>query len=220
MEGREGINPGITVIGAEAPSAYHVAPGTEAPNQVHKPEAVSAVVTAGAAADASVVVVSPVSVGLDGSVKKKRGRPRKYEPNGSVNMALSPLPISSLAPPSTNDFSSVKRGKPQGMEYKRAKKVVMDHLDIVAFFPSLNSVHLHRLLLVKAEETLFLWERDYLPIDSGVVLLDIAFVPEDPYHIAFIIADNEYIGLNECKFFLKDIVNSGSQFPIWIHQIS
>lgn len=129
MEGREGINPGVTVIGAEAPSAYHVAPRTEAPTQVHNPEAVSAVVALGAAAaDASAVVVSPVSVGLDGSVKKKRGRPRKYGPDGSVNMALSPLPISSSAPPTTNDFSSVKRGKPQGMEYKRAKKVVMDHL--------------------------------------------------------------------------------------------
>lgn len=26
------------------------------------------------------------------------------------------------------------------------------------------------------------WERVYLPIDPGVVLLDIAFVPEDPQH--------------------------------------
>ncbi|CAK8560996.1 unnamed protein product [Lathyrus sativus] len=130
MEGREGMNPGVTVIGAEAPSAYHVAPRTEAPNQVHNPEAVVAASTAAAVAavDAAAVGVSPVSVGLDGSVKKKRGRPRKYGPDGSVNMPLSPLPISSSAPPNTNDFSSVKRGKPQGMEYKRAKKVVMDHL--------------------------------------------------------------------------------------------
>lgn len=36
--------------------------------------------------------------------------------------------------------------------------------------------------LVKAEETLSEWERVYLPIDPGVVLLDIAFVPEDPNH--------------------------------------
>lgn len=123
MEGREGINSGVTVIGAEAPSAYHVAPRSEAPNSVHNPEA--AVVAAGAAT----VGVSPVSVGLDGTtaVKKKRGRPRKYGPDGSVNMALSPLPISSSAPPS-HDFASVKRGRPHGMEYKKAKKVVMDHL--------------------------------------------------------------------------------------------
>lgn len=135
MEGREGMNPGVTVIGAEAPSAYHVAPRTEAPNQVHNPEAVATSAAGGVAAADAIPVgvgvgvgVSPVSVGLDGSVKKKRGRPRKYGPDGSVNMPLSPLPISSSAPPSSNDFSSVKRGKPQGMEYKRAKKVVMDHL--------------------------------------------------------------------------------------------
>jgi hypothetical protein len=36
--------------------------------------------------------------------------------------------------------------------------------------------------LAKSEETLSEWERVYLPIDPGVVLLDIAFVPEDPNH--------------------------------------
>ncbi|GFZ00333.1 photosystem II stability/assembly factor, chloroplast (HCF136) [Actinidia rufa] len=34
----------------------------------------------------------------------------------------------------------------------------------------------------KSEDTLSEWERVYLPIDPGVVLLDIAFVPEDPKH--------------------------------------
>ncbi|PKI56170.1 hypothetical protein CRG98_023438 [Punica granatum] len=43
-------------------------------------------------------------------VKKKRGRPRKYRPDGSVPAALSPRPISS-APPPVIDFSSQKRGK-------------------------------------------------------------------------------------------------------------
>ncbi|KAK2407304.1 hypothetical protein P8452_69391 [Trifolium repens] len=126
MEGREGMNPGVTVIGAEAPSAYHVAPRSEAPNQVHNPEAAAA--AAGTAPAAAPVGVSPVSVGLDGTVKKKRGRPRKYGPDGSVHMALTPAPISSSAPPTLHDFSSVKRVKPHGMEFKRAKKVVMDHL--------------------------------------------------------------------------------------------
>ena len=72
MEAREGISSGVTVIGAEAPSAYHVAPRSEAPNQVHVPDG------GGAAATAAPVGVSPVSAGLDGTaVKKKRGRPRK-----------------------------------------------------------------------------------------------------------------------------------------------
>ncbi|XP_014502736.1 photosystem II stability/assembly factor HCF136, chloroplastic-like [Vigna radiata var. radiata] len=34
----------------------------------------------------------------------------------------------------------------------------------------------------RAEDTLSEWERVYLPIDPGVVLLDIAFVPDDPNH--------------------------------------
>lgn len=33
-----------------------------------------------------------------------------------------------------------------------------------------------------ADEPLSEWERVYLPIDPGVVLLDIAFVPDDPSH--------------------------------------
>ncbi|KAK7390106.1 hypothetical protein VNO78_25405 [Psophocarpus tetragonolobus] len=126
MEAREGISSGVTVIGAEAPSAYHVAPRSEAPNQVHFPDGSGGGGGGGAAAAA--IVVSPVSVGLDGTaVKKKRGRPRKYGPDGSVTMALSPMPISSSAPTS-NDFSSGKRGKMRGMEYKKSKKVGLDYL--------------------------------------------------------------------------------------------
>lgn len=34
----------------------------------------------------------------------------------------------------------------------------------------------------KSEESLSEWERLYLPIDPGVVLLDIAFVPDDMNH--------------------------------------
>ena len=59
MEAREGISSGVTVIGAEAPSAYHVAPRSEAPNQVHVPDG------GGAAATAAPVGVSPVSAGLN-----------------------------------------------------------------------------------------------------------------------------------------------------------
>lgn len=38
-----------------------------------------------------------------------------------------------------------------------------------------------------AEEPLSEWERVFLPIDPGVVLLDIAFVPDDPKHGIFLI---------------------------------
>lgn len=33
-----------------------------------------------------------------------------------------------------------------------------------------------------ADDSLSEWERVFLPIDPGVVLLDIAFVPDDPSH--------------------------------------
>jgi hypothetical protein len=74
MEGREGINPAVTVIAPEAPSAYHVAPRNEVPNQVHNPEVATAAAAGGstaapAAPAADTVGVSPVSVGLDGRRK-------------------------------------------------------------------------------------------------------------------------------------------------------
>lgn len=36
--------------------------------------------------------------------------------------------------------------------------------------------------IAKAADSLSEWERVFLPIDPGVVLLDIAFVPDDPSH--------------------------------------
>ena len=54
-------------------------------------------------------------------------------------MALSPMPISSSAPPS-NDFSSGKRGKMRGMDYKPSKKVGLDYLGIALAFVSLMSL--------------------------------------------------------------------------------
>lgn len=104
----EGSNSGVTVVGSDAPSDYHVAARTtENPT--------TQTVTS------QIVVVSPtpaiaVSVGAGAgltalSVKKKRGRPRKYAPDGSVNV-LSPKPISSSVPSPVIDFSSSeKRGK-------------------------------------------------------------------------------------------------------------
>ncbi|KAK2650535.1 hypothetical protein Ddye_018024 [Dipteronia dyeriana] len=110
MEAREGMTTGVTVIGAEAPSAYHVAPRAENLNQ-----------TAGGS---PAVAVTPVIVGLTGTTeKKKRGRPRKYGPDGTP-VALSPMPISSSVPHS-GDFSSGKRGRGRvssGFESKQPLK--------------------------------------------------------------------------------------------------
>ncbi|XP_030538171.1 AT-hook motif nuclear-localized protein 1-like isoform X3 [Rhodamnia argentea] len=113
MEGREGVSSsgGVTVVGSDAPSEYHVAPRPENPAQ-----------TPGSAAQPAPAPPPPQPVGGELAVavagtgmpmKKKRGRPRKYGPDGSVTMALSPKPISSSAPPPVIDFSSAgpKRGR-------------------------------------------------------------------------------------------------------------
>ncbi|GLT51916.1 hypothetical protein SLA2020_252880 [Shorea laevis] len=111
METREGLNSGVTVIGAEAPSAYHVAPRTE---------------NAGQIGASSTLAGSPVTVGLMGSMeKKKRGRPRKYGPDGAVAMALSPTPISSSPPPG-GDYSGGKRGRGRASGYQKKQHKGLD----------------------------------------------------------------------------------------------
>ncbi|CAN0889777.1 AT-hook motif nuclear-localized protein 1 [Linum grandiflorum] len=122
METREGLNTGVTVIGAEAPSAYHVAPRGENPNQIgggvsqHHPQQ----------QQQQMMVLSSPATGE----KKKRGRPRKYAPDGAAG-ALSPMPISASAPPASGGGG----GKPSkvasaaGYEKKKHKKIGMENLD-------------------------------------------------------------------------------------------
>ncbi|KAE8665780.1 AT-hook motif nuclear-localized protein 1 [Hibiscus syriacus] len=114
-------NPGVTVIGAEAPSAYQMAPRTENANQI-------------GGGGSTAVDVSAVSVGLTGSIeKKKRGRPRKYGPDGTMARALSPMPISLSVPPGAGEFLSSgggKRGRGRGSGYqiKHHKGMDMENL--------------------------------------------------------------------------------------------
>lgn len=106
---------GVTVVGSDAPSDYHVAPRTtENPSQVSgsAPQITNITPTPVTGAGAGVGAVA----GALALVKKKRGRPRKYGPDGVAvpsAAALSPKPISSAAPVSSPviDFSSEKRGK-------------------------------------------------------------------------------------------------------------
>ncbi|KAI4311679.1 hypothetical protein MLD38_036556 [Melastoma candidum] len=101
MEEESGVitSGGVTVVGSNAPSEFHVAP---------RPENSAA----GDAAPAAVDAGPPAGLLWGFPAKKKRGRPRKYGPDGSVTAALSPRPISSSAPvPPVIDFSAPKRGK-------------------------------------------------------------------------------------------------------------
>ncbi|KAL3818161.1 hypothetical protein ACJIZ3_004066 [Penstemon smallii] len=107
---------GVTVVGSDAPSDYHVAPRTTSeippPHQVMGPTPPP--VTVSITPPPGSVPPPPAGVGGDAiTLKKKRGRPRKYAPDGSVAKALSPKPISSSAPSPVIDFSAgvQKRGK-------------------------------------------------------------------------------------------------------------
>ncbi|XP_065858050.1 AT-hook motif nuclear-localized protein 1 [Euphorbia lathyris] len=107
METRETVSTssggGVTVVGSDAPSDYQIAPrSSDNPNS-----------TAPLPPPQSAGSAPPHTAVVTVSGKKKRGRPRKYGPDGSVTMALSPKPISSAAPapPPVIDFSTEKRPK-------------------------------------------------------------------------------------------------------------
>ncbi|WOG81668.1 hypothetical protein DCAR_0100819 [Daucus carota subsp. sativus] len=126
---------GVTVVGSDAPSEYHVAPRTENSNQVaagstQTEPAQVAVSEAQVTVPPATQMVGPLAM-VVAPVKKKRGRPRKYGPDGSVTKALSPKPISSAAPPSVIDFSAEKpkgKIKPAGSANKHFAKMGMESL--------------------------------------------------------------------------------------------
>ena len=105
MEEKESSASGVAVSGEEAPDSYRVAPRNENSAQFSGPTMTVPASTASA---------SPVAAAQPNTeVKKKRGRPRKYGPDGTAAsaLALSPMPISSSIP-LTGEFSSAwKRGK-------------------------------------------------------------------------------------------------------------
>ncbi|VVB07710.1 unnamed protein product [Arabis nemorensis] len=109
---------GITVVRSDSPSDFHIASRSETSN----PSPTSVVPPPPPQPSshqtnqhAGVAPLSPATMeGISGGqMKKKRGRPRKYGPDGAV-VTLSPKPISSAPAPATHviDFSaSEKRGK-------------------------------------------------------------------------------------------------------------
>jgi len=99
MEEKEIFSSGQAVKVVEPPQSFHVALGS--------------VQFSGPTGDSPAPVSSPVITSGSTEGKKKRGRPRKYGPDG--NVALSPMPISSSIP-LTGDFSAWKRGRGKPVE--------------------------------------------------------------------------------------------------------
>ncbi|KAA8550363.1 hypothetical protein F0562_002047 [Nyssa sinensis] len=104
MEAREGMISGVNVIGAEKPSN-------------------STQVTAAPPVDAA----PPVVASLESLGNKKRGRPRKYGPDGANTRAFSPMPISSRVSPATANLSAEENNQHQ--------KVGLGNLGVYAGFP-------------------------------------------------------------------------------------
>lgn len=98
---------GITVVGSDAPSDFHIAARSESSNpspnsvapplpQSHHTNQLAIVAPTPQISMAATTMMEGIS-GVP--MKKKRGRPRKYGPDGAV-VALSPKPISSAPAPS------------------------------------------------------------------------------------------------------------------------
>ena len=106
MEGKEELGTGVTVKGDEAPQGFCLSARPENPSQPGAPTM---------AATPPVGMVAPSSDG-----RKKRGRPRKYGPDGTPAAALSPMPISASIPLTGGEFSGWKQ--PKVRSYQTAKK--------------------------------------------------------------------------------------------------
>lgn len=119
---------GITVVSSDAPSNFHIAARSVISNPA--PNSVAHLLPQSHHTNQLAIVAPPPQISMTATttmmegisgvpMKKKRGRPRKYGPDGAV-VALSPKPISSAPAPShpppvsshVIDFSaSEKRGK-------------------------------------------------------------------------------------------------------------
>ncbi|EHA8590743.1 putative AT-hook motif nuclear-localized protein 3 [Cocos nucifera] len=68
--------------------------------------------------------MGPVSGSVaTGMMKRKRGRPRKYRPDGSLIMPLSPVPISASVPPGEyHSAPGMKRGRGRPGEFVKKPK--------------------------------------------------------------------------------------------------
>ncbi|XP_024005805.1 AT-hook motif nuclear-localized protein 3 isoform X2 [Eutrema salsugineum] len=135
MEEREGTNNnnsssfGLKQQHEAAPSdAYPMdPPRPDNPNPFSAPPITSsAAAVAENAAPPFSLTMQPETASSE--LKKKRGRPRKYNPDGTLAVTLSPMPISSSVPLSS-EFPPRKRGRGRGKSNRWLKKSQMFQFD-------------------------------------------------------------------------------------------
>lgn len=116
MEGKEDTHSsGVTKgeeVPASCPGAANLFSGSATPPVPVPPVSAPAAGAENASGSATATATALVSVTPAGSTegKKKRGRPRKYGPDGKPRMALSPMPISASIPLTGGDYSGWKNG--------------------------------------------------------------------------------------------------------------
>lgn len=150
MEEKETGVSRFTVTNEEALESFHLAPRSKTLKPVNEPKVAAATRPASVAPAAppgfpaaAAVDTPPTSVAVSSTeTKKKRGRPRKYGPDGkrSLTLALSPMPISSSIP-LTGEFPNWKRDneksslaivkKPQRFEFENPGKFLLYKFCIV-----------------------------------------------------------------------------------------
>lgn len=113
MEEKEGVDFGFAVKVSQAPESFGMM-DSRPENTSTESEPTPA------AAEATAEVALTPAAATNG--KKKRGRPRKYGPDGTVAPTLSPMPISSSIP-LTGEFPGWKRGRGRSVEsIKKSRK--------------------------------------------------------------------------------------------------
>ncbi|KAK0596778.1 hypothetical protein LWI29_018948 [Acer saccharum] len=143
MEGKEENNlssGGVTVKRDEAaPDSFKVAPHVENSSPFPGPTVAASATAAppSPVTTTSVPVSGSSATGTEG--KKKRGRPRKYGPDGTVAMPLSPMPISASIP-MTGEYSAWKRGRGRPVDStKKSPKLEYDSpAEKISFFVGAN----------------------------------------------------------------------------------
>ncbi|CAN8325892.1 unnamed protein product [Cochlearia groenlandica] len=138
MEEREGTNNNNNKTATFGLNQHHEASSDaypmDPPRPVNQNPFLPQPITSSAATAAVTENVAPPfsltmpAEGGSSEMKKKRGRPRKYNPDGTLAAALSPTPISSSVPLTTG-FTPRKRGRGRGRSNRWLKKSQMFQFD-------------------------------------------------------------------------------------------